>query len=518
MNAPLITLHPLANRRSGSRETNIQDLKMVTLATLTNREACASLHSATGSWALSRGRRFFDISISLAALIFLSPVYLGVSFLIWLSSPGPVLLREQRVGRNGIRFMRYSFRSMKLKKSDNGIPVADAADADRESGLRVTVIGTFLRKHGLDKLPQLWNVLRGDMSIIGPSSHSRHYEAAHMPIRPGIITTVVLTVRQNGQSSTEFPKQFAYRDKTQLADIGINRLYACLDWEYIRQSTFRSDTRALWLKATSTVYPVKRISKSRGITILSRNTATSSDSFDENFFSTAPSQMAAHFKLVEQQQVPEEIFPWAVFSYRYRTLKRLLDVGIIFAISPVLILLGAFIALVVRLNSPGPVFYRHERIGRFGGPILVWKFRTMFLHGDQVLEEHFHNHPDAREEWKNSHKLKNDPRITPIGRFLRKTSLDEIPQALNVLAGEMSLIGPRPIVQDEVAKYGDVFPLYTHVKPGISGLWQVSGRCELTYAQRVALDAAYVTDWSFRRDLKILIKTIPVLLGGKGAY
>jgi lipopolysaccharide/colanic/teichoic acid biosynthesis glycosyltransferase len=225
--------------------------------------------------------------------------------------------------------------------------------------------------------------------------------------------------------------------------------------------------------------------------------------------------MPTRLRMIEQE---EEIFPWAVFSYRYRTLKRILDVTLLFCICPLLFLLGGLIILAIRLNSPGPVFYRHERIGRFGVPIGVWKFRTMFVNGDQVMEEYFRNNPEAREEWRVAHKLKNDPRVTSIGRFLRKTSLDEIPQALNVILGEMSLIGPRPIVQSEVDKYGDVFPLYTHVKPGISGLWQVSGRCDLTYAERVALDARYVMEWTLRRDLKILIRTIPVLLGGRGAY
>lgn len=506
MNAPLITLISPANRRNASRNAHAQDLKKITLATLTNREGLAALGDITSPWALSKGRRLFDIFVSLSALLLLSPAWLIMAILVRLSSAGPILSREPRVGRNGIKFTRYSFRPIKFEKGRNHAAF----------NAQITAIGAFLRKYKLDKLPQFWNVLRGDMSIIGPSSHSRHYETAHMPVRPGIITTVTLAVHPNRIPWTGFKERMLFRDKTKFASTEADRLHARLDWEYIRRSTFRSDTRALWLKATSTVYPKKRISKLSGMTTISANGAVT-ESLDENFFSVA-THVTAHSKPAVETHVAEEIFPWAVFSYRYRTLKRLLDIVLIFCLTPILVPLGALIALVVRLNSSGPVFYRHERIGRFGTPIHVWKFRTMFIHGDRILEEHFRNHPDAREEWKSSHKLKSDPRITSIGSFLRKTSLDEIPQALNVLAGEMSLIGPRPIVQAEVAKYGDVFPLYTHVKPGISGLWQVSGRCELTYPQRVALDAVYVTNWSLRRDLKILVKTIPVLLGGKGAY
>ena len=212
------------------------------------------------------------------------------------------------------------------------------------------------------------------------------------------------------------------------------------------------------------------------------------------------------------------LFPWAVYSYRYRLLKRLVDLTIIGSVMPVVLSLGLLIAIAIRLTSRGSAFYRHERIGRFGIPIRVWKFRTMFIDGDRLLEQHLLNSPLARKEWSTSHKLKNDPRITPIGNWLRKTSLDEMPQALNVLAGEMSLIGPRPIVRQEAHKYGEVFALYTHVKPGISGLWQVSGRSDLSYPERVALDGQYVEEWSLLGDLKILLKTIPVVLHRRGSY
>jgi lipopolysaccharide/colanic/teichoic acid biosynthesis glycosyltransferase len=148
----------------------------------------------------------------------------------------------------------------------------------------------------------------------------------------------------------------------------------------------------------------------------------------------------------------------------------------------------------------------------------MWKFRTMCVNSAEVLEEYLAAHPVARKEWNKTHKLRHDPRITKIGSFLRRYSLDELPQFWNVLAGHMSLVGPRPIVAAEVEKYADCFECYCRVKPGLTGLWQVSGRSELDYDQRVALDCEYVNRWSLRRDMKILLKTAVVVLKQDGAY
>jgi lipopolysaccharide/colanic/teichoic acid biosynthesis glycosyltransferase len=142
----------------------------------------------------------------------------------------------------------------------------------------------------------------------------------------------------------------------------------------------------------------------------------------------------------------------------------------------------------------------------------------MVQNADRLLHEYLQQHPELREEWERDQKLRNDPRITRVGRFLRKTSLDEFPQLWNVLLGEMSLVGPRPIVEDEVKRYGSLFALYTKVRPGLTGLWQVSGRNDTTYAERVAMDAYYVRNWSPWLDLYILARTVWVVLFGKGAY
>jgi len=180
--------------------------------------------------------------------------------------------------------------------------------------------------------------------------------------------------------------------------------------------------------------------------------------------------------------------------------------------------LCALIAAAIRLDSAGPIFYSQERIGQHGQRFRAWKFRTMVVNADAVLNAHLLENPGLRTEWERDHKLRDDPRVTRVGRFLRIMSLDELPQLWNVLHGEMSLVGPRPIVDSEVPRYGDKFDLYTRVRGGLTGLWQVSGRSDTTYAERVNLDSWYVRNWSVWLDLCILFRTIAVVLFRKGAY
>lgn len=199
-------------------------------------------------------------------------------------------------------------------------------------------------------------------------------------------------------------------------------------------------------------------------------------------------------------------------------LKRAMDVFLAFTGSLLVLPLCAIIGGCIRLESSGPVFFRHTRIGRGGKPIQILKFRTMVRNASEVLERHLADNPDLRREWEADQKLRCDPRITRVGAFLRKTSLDELPQLWNVLTGEMSLVGPRPIVEEEIVKYGASFQAYSRVRPGITGLWQVSGRNDLSYEARVRIDRYYINNWSTWLDLLILTKTVPVVLGRKGAY
>jgi Undecaprenyl-phosphate galactose phosphotransferase WbaP len=204
--------------------------------------------------------------------------------------------------------------------------------------------------------------------------------------------------------------------------------------------------------------------------------------------------------------------PWRV------SLKRSIELAIIILFSPVLLLLVISIAILIKLTSRGPVFYGHERIGLGGKRFKAWKFRSMIKNADQTLTEGIQDQPRLQSEWQHRQKLKRDPRVTPIGRILRRTSLDELPQIWNVLRGQMSLVGPRPIVENEIPKYGEQFALFTRVRPGMTGLWQVSGRNNLPYSERVRLDIYYVRNWSVWLDLHLLSRTIIPVLFGDGAY
>ena len=199
-------------------------------------------------------------------------------------------------------------------------------------------------------------------------------------------------------------------------------------------------------------------------------------------------------------------------------LIRLFDVFLIFVSLPLLIPFLIFTIIAIRLDSTGSVFYRQRRIGKGGGEFKVLKFRTMVKDADQVLVKYLEENPELLAEWKADHKLKKDPRITRIGKILRKTSIDELPQIWNVLKGEMSLVGPRPIVSAEIERYADRYKYYTQVPPGISGLWQVSGRNDVDYEERVSLDEYYVRNRSIWLNLYIIIRTIQVVIRRHGAY
>jgi lipopolysaccharide/colanic/teichoic acid biosynthesis glycosyltransferase len=204
--------------------------------------------------------------------------------------------------------------------------------------------------------------------------------------------------------------------------------------------------------------------------------------------------------------------------FRYRIVKSFIDVFLILISMPIILLVVGAVSVVVKLSSPGPVFYSHRRIRKGGAFFSMWKFRTMCVNSAEVLEDYLGQHPEARAEWNKTHKLRNDPRITRLGVFLRRYSLDELPQLWNVLMGQMSLVGPRPIVAAEVEKYSDRFDSYCRAKPGLTGLWQVSGRSELSYDARVALDCEYVDHWSLTKDFLILLRTFSSVVNQDGAF
>ena len=180
--------------------------------------------------------------------------------------------------------------------------------------------------------------------------------------------------------------------------------------------------------------------------------------------------------------------------------------------------LGLAIAVAIKLETRGPILFRHTRIGRNRRPFRLWKFRSMVQNADALLDDYLGKHPELLDEWKQTHKLKQDPRVTGVGRLLRRSSLDELPQLWNVFRGDMSMVGPRPVVEEELARYGPAASLYLRVPPGLTGLWQISGRNDTSYRQRVDLDTRYICNWSIGLDLLVLLKTIRVVLRGHGAY
>ena len=198
-------------------------------------------------------------------------------------------------------------------------------------------------------------------------------------------------------------------------------------------------------------------------------------------------------------------------------LKRIFDLVVSLSVLVLGLPVLLWIALKV-LASGRPIFYGHQRIGQHKKSFPCYKFRTMAPNADQLLADLLARDPAARAEWDRDFKLKNDPRITPIGHFLRKTSLDELPQLWNVLKGEMSLVGPRPVVEEELERYGNQVDYYLEASPGITGLWQISGRNDVSYDERVYLDAWYVKNWSLFSDIVILFKTVKVIFKKEGAY
>ncbi len=199
-------------------------------------------------------------------------------------------------------------------------------------------------------------------------------------------------------------------------------------------------------------------------------------------------------------------------------IKRCIDLLLVLATLPIFIPLCGLIALAIKLDSPGPIFYSQKRVGHNGREIRMWKFRSMVVDAENVLKKHLEQDESIRMEWEQNFKLKHDVRVTRVGGFLRRTSLDELPQIWNVLTREMSLIGPRPIVQEEILLYQDDFEIYKQVMPGMTGLWQISGRNNLSYTERVGLDVYYVQNWSVWLDVHILLHTIITTLRGIGAY
>ena len=201
-----------------------------------------------------------------------------------------------------------------------------------------------------------------------------------------------------------------------------------------------------------------------------------------------------------------------------KVIKRFMDVFCVTLGGLVVLPFLMFVALLIKLTSPGPVFYKQKRLGANGKHFYAYKFRSMAIDAEERLKKLLENNPELKAEWEENHKLHKDPRITAVGSFIRRTSIDEFPQLINILKGEMSLVGPRPIVDDEIEKYGGDCKRVFSIRPGLTGLWQVSGRSDTNYLDRVAYDIYYLQSWSVWLDLWIIFKTFGAVIVGRGAY
>ncbi|MBO8132142.1 MAG: sugar transferase [Candidatus Marinimicrobia bacterium] len=214
----------------------------------------------------------------------------------------------------------------------------------------------------------------------------------------------------------------------------------------------------------------------------------------------------------------KEYYKWCRMSLYYEKIKRAIDILLSLVAIIFLFPVGLLIAIAIKIDSKGSVIHKTKRLGKNGSFFIKYKFRTMIPNGEEVLQRLLESNPKLREEYESNYKIRNDPRVTRVGKFLRKTSLDELPQFFNILKGEMSLVGPRDVIPPELEKhYGYCKEKFLSVKPGLTGLWQVSGRSKLPYEKRVELDMYYIDHRSLWLDLKILIKTIPAVIKGDGA-
>jgi exopolysaccharide production protein ExoY len=231
-------------------------------------------------------------------------------------------------------------------------------------------------------------------------------------------------------------------------------------------------------------------------------------------FAVEPTLALAQADIQPSGRVAARDLPQPLGGGVKRAIDILLSAIAIILLSPLLIGL----AFLVQASSPGPILYGHNRVGFGGKTFKCWKFRSMVTNGDVVLANHLRKNVAANSEWCETQKLRLDPRVTPLGRILRKLSLDELPQLFNIFLGDMSIVGPRPIVTDEVRRYGPSLGHYLRTRPGLTGMWQISGRSDVGYRQRVLLDRFYVCNWSVLKDVAIIIRTVPAVLWSRGSY
>ena len=417
--------------------------------------------------------RCFEIIISLFGILLLIPLSAVVFFQnLKNKENGPVFYTQNRIGKEGKIFKIYKFRTM----ATNADEILDAMLQDEEikkeyytyrklrNDPRLTKFGKILRAKSLDEFPQFINVLKGEMSIVGPRPYMPeeeermgdyyNYIVAHKPGMTGVYQIA------GGQRRVEF---------TDRLDMDVRYHYR----------------KNLWLDLKIAL-----------ITVL------------------------VTFRKKETYHVGEMVgdtFEYITRSFA-RSIKRIVDIlgGIVGAMFLIPLSIGIWLGNRI-CGDKGPLFYTQDRIGQNGKIFKMYKFRSMVVGAEEKLKELLEKDEEARKEYSTYKKLKNDPRVTKVGDFIRKTSLDEFPQFINVLKGELSLVGPRAYMVTEKPEMGDAYETIIQCKPGITGLWQVSGRSDVTFENRLDMDIDYYENYSLGKDIQILFKTFSAVLNRDGA-
>lgn len=418
-------------------------------------------------------KRIFEIIVSIVGLILLVPLTIIVAIKNAINKDfGPIFYTQERIGKNGKIFKMYKFRTMGLDADEKLEKILEDDKRKEEykkykklnNDPRITKTGAFLRRTGLDELPQMLNVFKGEMSIVGPRPY--------MPVEQDEMGTYYSYIIQHKPGITGI-SQISGKARMDFVD----RMDMDLKYHYKRN--FLLDIKIALITMLVTL----------------RRRETYSD-------------------------VGTQVNDLAGDIAKGLTLatKRLIDIcGALVGIA-ILLPLTVVVAIINFVNKEnGPLFYSQKRIGKNGKYFKMYKFRSMVVGADEILKKLLEENEDLRKEFEETRKLQDDPRITKVGKFLRKTSLDEFPQFINVLKGEMSLVGPRAVIDGEIEKFGEHKEEVLSVKPGITGYWAANGRSNTSYDERVEMETYYANNISIPLDIQILFKTVISVIKKEGA-
>lgn len=418
-------------------------------------------------------KRIFEIIVSIVGLILLVPLTIIVAIKNAVNKDfGPIFYTQERIGKNGKIFKMYKYRTMGLDADEKLEKILEDDKRKEEykkykklnNDPRITKTGAFLRRTGLDELPQMLNVFKGEMSIVGPRPY--------MPVEQAEMGTYYSYIIQHKPGITGI-SQISGKARMEFVD----RMDMDLRYHYKRN--FLLDIKIALITML--------------VTLKRRETYTDVG--------------------IQVNDLAEEISKKLTLAT-----KRLIDIcGALVGIA-ILLPLTAIVAIINFVNKEnGPLFYSQKRIGKNGKYFRMYKFRSMVVGADEILKKLLEENEDLRKEFEETRKLQDDPRITKVGKFLRKTSLDEFPQFINVLKGEMSLVGPRAVIDGEIEKFGEHKEEVLSVKPGITGYWAANGRSNTSYDERVEMETYYANNISILLDIQILFKTVISVIKKEGA-